>query len=619
MTGAAPAGADAAHGQLLLFAILLGALVLFASGRLRHDVVALIALAAVGLSGLTPESEIFAGFGHPATITVMAVLMISAALNRSGVVTLFANALAPHTKRRWAHLLLLTGAVAVLSAFINNVGALALMMPVALATAQEHDRDPGILLMPLAFAAILGGMTTLIGTPPNIIVSSIRAEAVGAPYALFDFAPVGLLVATLGVAFVALIGWRLLPRRAQDRSAQERLFEVGAYLAELRVPEGSALVGKPLSQLRSLFDVGAQVLAIERTVTDADGVQRVERLPAFGFRPLRAGDLLLTRAPPELLAKAVSTHGLELRTEAGDRALRLDREVDWRDAALVEVVVGATSPLIGRAATIIDRISGGAASLLALARAGAEAGAGPERLRTARIAAGDALLIQGEPEAIAELTRRQQLWPLAERGLRLGGADRPALVLAVFAAALALALLGVASIGVCFILAVVVYVVIGALPVRELYDGVDWSVIVLLGAMFPLGAAMEATGATVLLADGVAQAAGAAGLPAWAVLTLVLVLTMFLSDVINNAATAVLMAPIAIDIAAALGAAPDPFLMAVAVGASCAFLTPIGHQCNTLVMGPGGYRFTDYWRMGLPLELLIVAVAVPMILLVWPL
>lgn len=595
--------------------VLAGALALFASGRLRHDVVALIVLVAIALLGLAPDDAIFAGFGHPAVITVAAVLILSGMLSRAGVVELAADALAPYTKRQLTHILLLCATVAVLSAFINNVGALALMMPVALATAAEHKRNPAILLMPLAFAAILGGMTTQIGTPPNIIIAGLRADALGEPFGLFDFTPVGLATASAGVAFVAFIGWRLLPADRRAADPQEALFDVGGYVAELRAPEGSEAVGMTVRALEERFEeTGGKVLSVLRG--DAKSAW-----PARSTSLLRAGDVIMFRASAEVIAEAVKDLKLEVVDEGRERRLQLDREVDWRrkgeTTGLIEAVISPRSPLIGWSARELDRRYPGLASLMALAREGRSIRG---RLRGEKFQIGDVLLIQGEEETLRAILERYRLLPLAERGLALGKTRRKgaaAMALALFGGAVALAAVGVAPIAVAFTLAVVGGLLLGLVPVRELYDEIDWSVVVLLGAMFPLGAALETSGATKAMAEGLVEGAGAAGVPAWGVMTLVLVVTMFVSDAINNAATALLMGALSIEIASALGANPDAFLMAVAVGASCAFLTPIGHQCNTLVMGPGGYRFGDYWRMGLPLEVVIVIVAAPMISLVW--
>ncbi|MCI4665124.1 MAG: SLC13 family permease [Neomegalonema sp.] len=601
--------------QWMAIAILVGALGLFAFSRVRHDVVALIVLGAVAVMGLAPAETIFAGFGHPAVITVAAVLILSAMLSRAGVVEIVADTMKPYTSNELVHILLLCGTVALLSAFINNVGALALMMPVALATAAENKRNPAILLMPLAFAAILGGMTTQIGTPPNIIIAQLRADAGLGAFGLFDFTPVGLATAVAGVAFVALIGWRLLPAERRAADPQQALFDLGGYVAELRVPEGSVAAGKALRELPLLTGEGASVLSISQGGGEGPG------RPAMGFSVLLAGDVVLFRGGAEAIAEAVAEYGLEVVDEGRERALSIDEQVDWRrkgeSAGLIEAVVSPRSPWIGWSARLLDRRYPGLARLMALAREGRPIRG---RLRDETIQAGDVALIQGEEETLRALIERYRLLPLAERGLALGGPRRlatAALALALFAVAVLAAALGFVPTAVAFTLAVIGGALTGLIPVRELYDDIDWSVIVLLGAMFPLGIALEKTGAMALMAEALASGAGAAGVAPWMVMVLLMVVTMFVSDVINNAATALLMGGLAIKIAPALNASTDAFLMAVAVGASCAFLTPIGHQCNTLVMGPGGYRFGDYWRMGLPLELLIILVAAPMIIFVW--
>nr|MBX2854649.1 anion permease [Paracoccaceae bacterium] len=340
------------------------------------------------------------------------------------------------------------------------------------------------------------------------------------------------------------------------------------------------------------------------------------RLPALGFRVLAEGDVLLIRAPTDMLEQILSEYRLEVVSERRDRDLALDRDVEWQDATLLEAVVSPGSSLVGRNARLVDRVFGRNVTLLALSRSGAPI---TGRLREQIYQPGDVALLQGERAALSEIIERFQLLPLAERGLDLGNAHNPWPALAIFAAAITLGVSGMAPIAVAFILAVIAFVALGILPLRDLYSDVDWPVIVMLGAMFPLGEALAHTGTTSLFAESLNSATAAVGFAPWGVLTVVLVATMFLSDIINNAATAVLMAPLSAEIANSLDVNQDAFLMAVAVGASCAFLTPIGHQCNTLVMGPGGYKFGDYWRMGLPLEAVIVTVSVPAILWAWPL
>ena len=585
--------------QAIAFAVLGGALALFAATRLRHDLVAVTTLLAVVAAGLVPAADAFDGFGHPAVITVAAVLVISRALKQSGAIERLAELLLPWTRHPLAHIASLTVVVTVASAFMNNVGALALMLPVALATAAEHGRSPALLLMPLAFGSILGGMTTMIGTPSNVIIATWRADAAGAPFAMFDFAPVGLAVAAVGVAFVTLAGWRLIPAERRRHNPPQQLFAIDEYLTELRLGEDSPLVGHYLAEAEALARDDIDVIGIAR--------RGLERPIAAPGRPLKPGDVLVLRADPETLEPLLGELGLTL-----DAAPSHDLAAG--ELVLAEAVIAPGSPLERRDAAYLRRRTSGALALVALARQGRPV---RRRLRRESFRAGDVLLLQGDRDSLEVSFSALGLLPLAERGLQLGQPRRIGTALAVFAAAIAAAASGAVPIALAFVAAIVVYVAIGILPVRDLYRDIDWPVIVLLGAMIPVGRALESSGAAALVAEWVVAAAP--GLPALAVLAFVLVVTMFLSDVINNAATALVMAPIAVGIAGTLEANPDAFLMAVAVGASCAFLTPIGHQSNTLVMGPGGYRFGDYWRMGLPLEVAIVAVAVPMIAVVWPL
>ena len=589
--------------QIISLAILGGALVLFVWGRWRHDVVALIALAAGLVSGLVPGAEAFAGFGHPAVITVAAVLVISRALANAGAVDLLLRYIAPLTARPSIHIGGLGGISAVLSGFINNVGTLALMMPVAIKSAAGAGRTPASILMPISFAAILGGLITLIGTPPNIIVATYRADALGEPFHMFDFTPVGAPVALAGIAFVALVGWRLIPKARREHSAPDELFDIKDYLTEARIQDESEIVGK---LLREVEDSAAE---LDVTIL---GVIRDERriLRPTWRGALEAGDILILETAPESIDKAVRTLGLTLVEEGKDvtEALRSD------EVGLVEAVVTAGSLAEGRDARGLRLRTYHGVKLLGVSRQGRPTRG---RLKSFTFRAGDVLLLQGDSEQLPGTLADLGLLPLAERDLQIGKQRKLWIALGVFVAAIACAAIGIVGAPVALTLAAVAMLLFDVITPREAYRNIDWSVIVLMGALMPVGAALEATGTTGLVADAILFVAGNAA-PVVA-LGLVLVVTMTLSDVINNAATAVVMAPISLAVAGSLGVNPDAFLMAVAIGASCAFLTPIGHQNNALIMGPGGYRFGDYWRMGLPLELVIVAVSLPMILLVWPL
>ncbi|MEQ8966679.1 MAG: SLC13 family permease [Azospirillaceae bacterium] len=602
--------------QGLIFAVLAGLVALLVSGRVRYDVAAFGALIVSVALGLVPGNEAFSGFGHPATVTVALVLIVSRAMGGSGATDAIARMIAPATGRPSTHVGVLAGIGAGLSGFMNNVGTLGLMMPVALQTARKAGRAPGVVLMPLSFGAILGGLVTLIGTPPNIIIATWRGDALGEPFRMFDFTPVGLVTALAGIVFIATIGWRLVPARSAAEPAD--LFDIEDYLAELRVPEESPVVGATLAEIsEKTSDIDAQIVGVFR---------RGRRLPmAAGRLPVEAGDVLLVETAPESLdslAKAIgasldSARGSE-DVEAGDaeaddetgRASRLSGE----DAVAMEVVVTPDSRLQDRTVDSLHLVRRWGVALLGVSRQGR-----PHRgrLREFRFRAGDVLLLWGDSERLAQLVQAYGALPLAERGVTIGRRIRPVLPVGLFAAAIGLAAFGILPIAVALGGAALAMVVLRVMPLRETYEAVDWPVIVLLGALIPVGGALETTGATGLIAKGILDVTF--GLPAAAVVVLLMVVTMTLSDVLNNAATAVVMAPIAAELGERLSVSPDPFLMAVAVGASCAFLTPIGHQNNALILGPGGYGFGDYWRMGLPLEILIVAVAAPAILVVWPL
>lgn len=584
-----------------MFGTLTATLILLASGRWRYDVVALLALMVVALAGIVPAGEVFAGFGHPAVVTVAAVLVVSRGLQNSGVVELIAARLGRIGSRPVPQILALVAAVTVASAFMNNVGALALLLPVAIRMARKSGTPPSVLLMPLAFGSLLGGLMTLIGTPSNIIIATFRAQNGAPPFGMFDFTPVGGAVALAGVLFVALVGWRLIPQR-KSQASREELFDVEAYMSELRVLDEAKTVGQTVRELEASTEGDVVVVGL---------IRGERRLPApSGFETLRAGDILVVKADPEALAALVEAGGLELVGSKGPGAEALGSD----EVSVVEAVVARDAAIDGKTPRGLNLRWRYGLNLLGLSRQGERV---QQRLKSVRIRAGDILLLQGRTDGLPDALAALGLLPLAERGLRLGPPRRILLGVGLFGAALAVAAAGLVPVQVAFVSTALLMVLAGLLSLREVYDSIDGPIIVLLGAMIPVGGALETTGGAQTIASGL-LAVGRA-LPPAAALAAVLVATMFLSDVINNAAAAVLMAPIAINVAAGLGASADPFLMAVAIGASCAFLTPIGHQSNTLVMGPGGYRFGDYWRMGLPLEVLIAAVALPLLLRVWPL
>lgn len=644
--------------QVLILAVLAATVGLFLWGCWRHDMVAGAALLACVLTGLVPPGTAFAGFGHPAVITVACVLVLSRGLQTSGAVDALTRVVLPAKAGPMLAIAALTGLGALLSAFMNNVGALALLMPVAIQISRKQGLAPGQVLMPLAFGSILGGMTTLIGTPPNLIVSGFRQASGSGSFTMFDFAPVGVTVAVSGVLLIALGGWKLVPIR---RNAAAEGFDTGAYLTEARVPAGAKAVGKTVREIEAMLD--------EHEVQVVGMVQAELRVHAPNpRRVVRAGDILVLEADADALTTALSKLGMMLeegvrapngdnrparitaaRPDArvgrdarvasaaprahgaatsddtpGDAATDADEGGDQGDTdsarpvrgdiVLQEIAVLPGSELVGRSAMDLALRTHYSINVLAIAREGERS---MKRLRSRLFRAGDLLLVQGTQESIDEFATQFGGVLLAYRDLRIPDRRKAITASAVLVLSVLVAATGLLPAAVAFALGVLASMVLRTVPPREVYTAIDWPVVVLLAALIPVAGAMETTGTADLIArflfDTLAQGHPVIGL------ALILAVTMTLSDLMNNAATAAVMCPIAIGAASTLGVSADPYLMAVAVGASCAFLTPIGHQNNTLILGPGGFRFGDYWRLGLPVQLVVFVVSMPMLLLVWPL
>ena len=586
--------------QIALFTIFTLVFALLIWGRWRYDLVAFVALLAALITGVVPKEQAFAGFGHPAVIIIALVLIVSRGLFSSGAIDLLMRGLVNGARGLAGHIAIISAIGAALSAVMNNVAALALLMPVDIQAAHRAKRSPALSLMPLSFATILGGMITLIGTPPNIIIAAFREQSLGESYSMFDFAPVGLAVALVGIAFVTLVGWRLIPAARGEHDTGAELFDMGDYVVELVVTSRSKVLGKVVADLDPAADAAdAVILGL---------VRRGKRLPGQARRTeIRRGDMLVIQASPEAVEQLV-----------GDLKLKYVGQEKHEKAAgggmdLVEVVVPRDARIQGRSALSLRLLARHGITLLGVSRRGKPF---RERVRKLDILAGDVLLLLGPSERLAEIVNWLGCLPLAERGLQLIQRDKAWLAGGIFAAAIAAASFGWLYLPVALAATVVLYTLFNVVPLREVYDSVEWPVIVLLGSLIPLGSALEASGGTGLIARAIVH--WTEGYPAAIVLTALMIVTMTLSDVLNNTATALVAAPIAVDIANELGASPDPFLIAFAVAASCAFLTPIGHKNNTLILGPGGYRFGDYWRMGLPLEILVIAVSIPVIMLVWP-
>ncbi len=588
--------------QIVLFTLLAVLFGLLIWGKLRYDLVAFGALVVALLAGVVPREAAFSGFGHPATVIIALVLIVSRGLSVSGAVELLTRHLVDAGRALSAHIGIMSGVAAALSAVMNNVAALALLMPVDLQAANRAKRSPALSLMPLSFASILGGMITLIGTPPNIVIATFRERELGDAYAMFDFAPVGLIVAVIGVLYVTLVGWRLIPRERSRHDSTEELKEFSGYVAEAQVPAGAGVIGNTVSDLDDAAEeAGVAILGL---------IRRGKRLPGYARREeIRKGDTLVIQGGPQEIEQLVGALGLEY---AGDDKRTQGFASDL--LKLMEVVVPEGARIAGRSAESLRLLYRHGVTLLGVSRQGRRF---RERVRKLEIRPGDILLLLGRKERLPEVAAWLGCLPLAERGLEVIHRHKAWLAIGIFATAIVLASVGVVYLAAALAATAALMVLVRIISLHEIYDAVEWPVIVLIGSLIPLGTALEQSGGTALIAGAIVEWTQGFG-PAL-VLGVLMAVTMTLSDVLNNVATALIAAPIGVEIAHRLGVAPDPFLMGVAVAASCAVLTPIGHKNNTIIMGPGGYHFGDYWRMGLPLEVLVIVVGLPAILWVWPL
>ncbi len=586
--------------MIIVFATLVLALVLFAWGKLRYDITAIICLLVLVFIGVVPADEAFLGFAHPAVITVAMVLVVSKGLQNSGVVETIGHWIMKLGKNLVLQIGVLSFIVCIASAFMNNVGALAIIMPVAIHIAHKNNHSPSLILMPIAFASLLGGMTTLIGTPPNIIISTYRDNLTGQSFSMFDFAPVGVGLAIVGLLFITFLGWRLLPHRTAKSSEKDR-FNINDYITEVEITDKSTLKGQKLHEVEDVTDTEIRVLNIIRN--------NILIHTPHGNMILKLGDILTLEADSNELKKFLEASKTKL---VGREEIHSHAEGS-KEISITEAVVMGDSPILGRTASGLLMRSRYEVNLLAIARQDRQI---RKRIDHVRFRVGDVLLLQADRNRIGDTLNSMGCLPLADRDFSIGKPKEIILALSIFFLAIAMVVAGIVEVQVAFTAAALFMVLTKLLPLRQVYTSVDWPVVVLLGALIPVGAALETTGGAALIASQILNLADQ--FPVWFTLGVILVATMFLSDIINNAATVVLMAPIAAGVAHGLNVSVDPFLMAVAVGGSCAFLTPIGHQSNTLVMGPGGYKFTDYWRMGIVLEVLIVIIGIPLILTFWP-
>ena len=587
--------------QGFLFALFGVVFILLIWGRIRYDLVAFGALVVAVIAGFVEPNDAFSGFGHPAVVIIALVLIVSRGLLNSGAVEMISGVVLSSDRSLPVHISVMSVVGAGLSAIINNVAALALLMSLDIEAAEKAKRATALSLMPLSFATILGGMITLIGTPPNIVIAQYRERALGESFGMFDFAPVGLSVAIVGILFVSLVGWRLIPRRERAGNIHNE-DDAGLFVAEAQVPEKSTTLGQRVKELYPL--------AAEHDITVLGLIRGGKRLSGFAaYEKIRKGDHLALEGNPKSIEAFLGAAQLDF---AGKEKHKIG--LTSNSLNLIEVIVTEGSRINGRCSHDLKLLTRHGITLLGVSRQGKRF---RDRVRKLNIESGDVLLLLGPEDRLTEITNWLGVLPLADKKHAVIQRKKAILTISFFLGAIALSVAGLVYLPIALAACVIAFAAFKIVSGREVYESVEWKVIVLLASLIPLGIALENSGGTQLIAELIV--AQTEGWPHWAILTVLIMVTMTLSDFLNNVATALIAAPIGLNVANAIGANPDPFLMGVAVAASCAFLTPIGHKNNTIIMGPGGYRFGDYWRIGLPLEILVVVVAVPSILYFWPL
>ena len=585
--------------QLLAFAVIAGMMVMFVWGRIRYDLVAGLGLLVALLVGVVPYDKAFSGFSNDILVIVAAALLVSAAVTRSRLMESLLQKAGSRLSSIHVQVVVLVTAVTLLSAFVKNIGALAMMLPVAFQMAKRSKVSPSVFLMPMAFGSLLGGLMTLIGTSPNIIVSELRQELTGKPFSMFDFMPVGLGLSLLGIVFLAF-GYRLLPRDRKGEGSLAEGIDIQDYVTEGRVGPKSSFAGETLRALRKKLNKGVTVNAVVR-----EGEKKASQDTV-----LREDDRVILEGEPAALDDAVKTAGLEL--EGDDRETKPEKPDE--EIGTLEAVIGPDSLLVGKTAARLALHERFNVNMIAVSRSGDRL---TERLRDIRLYAGDIIVLQGPLGGMSDVLRELGCLPLAPRDIHLGTVRRGLVPIVVLGVAMVLAATGKLPVGIAFFGAGLAIILLGSLTVREAYTSVEWPLLVMIGALIPVSEAIRTTGGADLIASGLADIARS--LPPSGTVALIMAAAMLLTPFLNNAATVLVMAPIAVSFAQRLDFAPDALLMAVAVGAGCDFLTPIGHQCNMLVYGPGGYKFGDYARLGAPLSLLVLLVGTPLILMVWPL
>jgi di/tricarboxylate transporter len=585
--------------QILTFVVIGLTVGLFIWGRWRFDIIALLSLFVAVVVGIVPAKEAFSGFADPVVVTVGCILILSSAIARSGFIALPVKILSKLEGKPDLQVFALCLMIICVGAFMNNIGALAIFLPIAMTFARKINRKPSELLMPMAFASLLSGLLTLIGTPPNLMISNIREDFVGEPYQMFDFAPVGIGLCAAGLLYLTF-GWRLLPKDRRGQPLPEDRFSIEDYVSEVSVGEESKMLGKTIREIERSIEGEISIIGVLRS--------GYRNLAPSGLLKIRSGDIMMVKSDPVALKEMVDAGNLSL---IGDKEIA-DDNMTSDEVGIVEAVVMAGSELINFTPKELQLRHRFNINVLAVRQADQRR---HKRLSNVRFEEGDVIVFQGNLDTLNETLQELGCLPLAERNLQLGRQKFVYAPAMIMLGCVALAVTGILPLAIAFLGGILLIAILKIMRPNEMYASVDITILILLGALIPVTQAMQDTGGAELIAKMLSSLAG--DMPAYGILTLVLVSTMLVTPFLNNGATVLLMGPIAANMAIGLNMPIDAFLMAVAIGASCDFLTPVGHQSNTLVMGPGGYKFTDYWRLGLPLSLLVIFAGVPLLMMVW--
>jgi di/tricarboxylate transporter len=595
----------------IVFAILISGITLFILQRIRYDIVAALMLLAVGLAGILSFEELFSGFASPAVITVAAALVIAKGLENSGLLDRVEEYLLRFESRPMLPFLLLLTMVAIVSGFINNIAALAITLPIALSLSHRLKLEPSKMLIPLAYASVIGGSITLIGTPSNILIGTIAREELGRQLDIFEFIPVGLPLIVVFLAVFLIMGKYVLPKRTTPYAGER--FELPKYITELTVTEKSKFSGNSIGQLEKEYDWTIDVVRIIRG-------SRETETPYSNTR-IMVGDVLVIRTEAEELENIVKGTGLEIRKKSDEekekekaieKEKNKEQEKKGKELKVVEVVVLPDSALINKTAKqmyIRDRFN---VTLLGIARHGSTI---TKRVAEIRIKLGDVLLLEAAEADLQNVFEELKCAPLRTRGISLHARAPPVLTLLIAGVSIALSAFNILPIEVGLSIGAVGMLVLRCIDIKEAYNAIQWPILVLIGALIPFGTAMQKTGADRFIAEQISNVGATDPIVA---LVVIFIVTTLLSNVINNVAAAVFMAPVALQLSEILSISGFPMLMAVAFAAAVPYLTPISHQSNLLVMEAGGYKFTDYIRLGAPLTVVTAIVVLLLVPIFWP-